>query len=247
MPVVKNEHAGDLMRNAVVFDLGDIRAQAEKILEDAQEAAQRIITDAHEEAARITSGAAQRGHADGTAKGMAQGHAQGLEAGQIEGEAAARESLLPRLEALQQGWTDALSDWNTRRNQQLEEGRRDVLAFSLAIAERVVGQIAACEPERVKDQVAEAIRLVFDRTRLRIRVHPRDSAFMKAHLPDILAQFGTESDARIKADPTVSRGGCIVSTPDGEVDARLETQLSRIVQGVLPEMTAEEDPLEQPL
>lgn len=246
MPLVKNAHARDLLKNAVVLDLGDIRKQAETILQEARNAAERIIIDAHEEAARLTEGASQRGHEDGHARGLTEGHAEGVDTGQREGEAAAREQLAEQLKTIEQAWVAALEDWNARRAAQLEEGRRDLLRFSLAIAERIVGRMPQHDATRVRDQVSEAIDLLIDRTKLTVRVHPRDSSMVKSHLPGILSQLGAGSDATLKADPSVTRGGCIVSTPDGEVDGQLETQLERIVEGVLPELN-DHEALERPL
>jgi flagellar assembly protein FliH len=246
VPLVKNEHAVDLLRTAVVLNLGDIREQADAILREARDAAQRIITDAHEEAARLTHGAEERGHTNGSARGLAQGHAEGLQVGQKEGEIAAREQLSSRLEVIDESWAASLKEWNLQRTQQLEEGRRDLLRFSLAIARRIVGRLPELDPSCVEQQVSEAIDLLFDRTQLTIRVHPRDSSLVKSSLPKILGELGAGSDARIKADPTVGRGGCVVCAPDGEIDARLETQLSRIIDGLLPEVSGS-DPLERPL
>ena len=246
MPVVKNVHARELIRNAVVFDLGDVREKAEAILQAARDSAEKIITDAHEEAARLTQGADERGHSAGHDRGLAEGRAEGLETGHSEGESKARESLCEQLKAIEASWIAALQDWNTRRSVQLEEGRRDLLQFAVKIAERIVGRLPEYNSQQVLEQVFEAMDLLIDRTKLTVRIHPLDSALVKSHLPGILEHFGSESDAHITADPKVSRGGCIVWTPDGEVDGRLETQLARIVNEMLPELN-EDEKLEQRL
>ena len=45
-----------------------------------------------------------------------------------------------------------------------------------------------------------------------------------------------DHDVVMEDDPEMIRGGCLVSAGDGEVDARLDAQMSRIVQGLFPEL-----------
>ncbi len=236
MPLVKNVHAEQLLKSAVVLNLDDVRAQAIQLVSDAQQEADRIVESAREEALSITSGAKERGISEGHAIGLKQGVAEGIDSGRIEGEAAARAEFSEQLKSVENGWSAALTDWNTQREFQLESSRRDLLRFSIAIAERIVGTLAHCEPERVRTQVENALVLLIDRTRLVIRVNPEDCELVESDLPALLSSLGTDGDVRVEADSGIDRGGCIVSNPDGQIDARLKTQLDRIVQGLLPEL-----------
>ena len=244
MPLVKNLHANQLLKSAVVLNLDDVRAEAERVLADAQAEAHQIIQSAREEAKSMTSGATQRGMSDGHAQGLKQGIQEGLETGRSEGEAAAREEFSASLKAIDSGWSAALADWNSRREFQIESARKDLLRFSIAIAEKIIGAVPHCEPERVQTQVENAVSLLIDRSRLRIRVHPADCSLVEESLPALLSLLGNEGDVVVEADPEISRGGCIVSNPDGEIDARLETQLTRIVHGLLPELMEDDHSLD---
>jgi flagellar biosynthesis/type III secretory pathway protein FliH len=63
---------------------------------------------------------------------------------------------------------------------------------------------------------------------LSLRVHPDDLAALAAARPAWLAELGVQADVALVADPAVGRGGCIVETPAGRIDARLETQLDAL-------------------
>ena len=241
MPLVKNLHADQLLKSAVVLNLDDVRAEAVRMLTDAQQEADRILNSAREEAKVMTAGAMERGMSEGHAHGVKQGNQEGLESGRLAGEAAAREEFTGQLKALEAGWSAALAEWNSQRECQLEHARKDLLRFSIAIAEKIVGVIPQCEPARVQAQVEHAIALLIDRSRLVVRVNPADCALVEENLSSMLSILGTDGDVRLQADSTIERGGCIVSNPDGEVDACLDTQLERIVHGLLPELMENDD------
>lgn len=240
MPLIKNVQARELTQKAVVFDLGDVRRQADAELREARAEADRIIAEATEEARRLVEGATARGHAEGLAAGQGQGHAEGLIEGRSEGEGAARTAMAEQLAMLESGWREALKAWNVQRASQLEDGRRDLLRFALDITRRIVGELPGRNHELVLGQVAQAMELLADRTRLRIRVNGEDMALLERHIPAILAEAGVEGDARIEPDESVPRGSCLLVTPDGQVDGRFDTQLDRIVEGLLPELKDEE-------
>jgi flagellar assembly protein FliH len=68
-----------------------------------------------------------------------------------------------------------------------------------------------------------------------LRVHPEDLALLEGTRQAWLAEVGTKADVKLVADSTVGRYGCVVETPVGRIDARLETQLDaleRALRGV---------------
>ena len=46
----------------------------------------------------------------------------------------------------------------------------------------------------------------------------------------------SDIDLSLETDPAVLPGGCVVSAGDGEIDARLDAQMGRIVRGLFPEL-----------
>ncbi len=238
MPLIKTVRARELVQGAVVMNLGDVREEAAKILDDARAEAARIVAAARSEAARLTDGAADAGHAEGLTRGEAEGRAIGLEQGRAEGAAAAEAAMAERLAAISEGWTTALGQIQQSRELLRDEARRDLLRLSLAIAERVLGRLPAHDPTVVVDQVEAAIAMLSGATRLRIRVTPDDVAMIERHFESVDATIrdASDLDVRFEPDERIIRGGCVVSAGDGEIDSRLDQQISRIVHGVFPEL-----------
>lgn len=238
MPIVKNAQARELLGSAVVLDLADVRREAVDIVASARLEADAIIDAAREEAARLTGDAAEAGRTEGLEAGLAEGRKTGLETGHEQGRAEAMASMEERLEAIATGWSASLEAFIAGRETLREEARRDLLRLSIAIAERVLGRLPAHDPGRVSEQAAAAIDMLASATGIRLRVHPEDLEIVKSHFEQVvgIAGAGQAHDLVFETDDTIVRGGCVAAAGDGEVDARLDVQMSRIVKGLFPEL-----------
>ena len=227
-----------MVGNAVVMNLGDVRAEATAIVENARREAAEIVAAAEAKAASLVEGAAERGHAEGYARGEEAGHTAGHAAGTEVGRTAAEDAMSSQLQELADGWSTALDSIVQARELLHEEARRDLVRLSMAIAERVLGTLPAHDPTLVIGQVEAAVEMLAGATRLRIRIHPEDRPLVETHFADATSRIGSsqDTDLLLETDETIIRGGCVVSAGDGQVDARIDAQVSRIVKGLFPEL-----------
>ena len=58
-----------------------------------------------------------------------------------------------------------------------------------------------------------------------VRMHPEDARVMR----ECLAEEPGERNWRIEPDPLLERGGCVLATPNSQVDLRLDTRLGRAI------------------
>ncbi len=230
MPLIKHNRSSPVLNEAVVLDLGDLRGQAAAILDEARRHADAIRAAAEQEGAAIRARAAEEGHAEGSAAGRAEGHAAGLEAGRAE----AMAERAPQLDALLQAWTAALRDWNEHRRLMLAEARADAVLFALAVAEKITHRVIDCDPAVVQDQLAEALHLLTRPSACVVTVHPEDRALVETVAPELARQLAEGAEIRFAEDAGQTRGGCRVAVAGGEIDARIETQIARIVDALIP-------------
>lgn len=241
MPVIKSASSNRLLKEAVVLDLGDLDRQAKNILGDAKEEARRIVEKAQQEAKKLIDGAAEIGRA----AGMEQGLQAGREQGRSEAREAALAELTPQLQAIAAAWQHALDMWNEKREAMLLEAKHDVLAFALELGQKVVFRILEVDETVVEDQLAEALSLLSGATAATVRINPEDRGLVADALPEVLARLAPPGDVgrtphiSLRTDPDMMRGGCVVTTEKGEIDARIEMQLSRIVDALLPPVSGE--------
>jgi len=110
------------------------------------------------------------------------------------------------------------------------DGLQQDMARTLAIsathlARQIVRSELATRPDLVAQVAHEAIdTLLLSAKHITLRVHPDDHAFVAAGAADVLAARG----ARLLSDAALTRGGCLVESDIGVIDATLETRWRRV-------------------
>jgi type III secretion protein L len=175
-----------------------------KLVLDAREEATALLARARTEAATLRTEAT-------TAREVAR--REGFEAGRAEGVAEAAVALAAaRTEAAR--LTDAAGP--------------AAIALATKMAEKIVGRAVALAPETMADIAGEALGACRPGAgAVRVRVHPDDLGAVEARRAALAARAPAAA-LELVADETVGRSGCVIETPQGRVDARLETQLAAL-------------------
>ena len=104
------------------------------------------------------------------------------------------------------------------------------MELGLALAGKIVAGTLAIEPERVVDAVQGALRGIVERERVTVLVNPDDMPIVTEAIESVKASLGGIEHCVVEAERRVARGGCIVRTPVGDIDARVETKLERATE-----------------
>lgn len=231
MALIKHSQSGSMVKDAIVLDFGDLSRQAESILQRAHNAAAEVLAHANEEARRLIDGAAAKGHAEGFEKGSNEGR----RAGESQGRAEAIASWNEQLETLTHQWTAALAKFEADRSAMMLDAREDVLVFATEMAAKIVHRLVKVDENIIADQLVAALTGLTRPTSLAITIHPEDRPVVESVLPELLASIGANSETELRDDASIGRGGCIVNTAGGTVDAAIQTQIDRIVTALLPQ------------
>jgi len=146
------------------------------------------------------------------------------EEGLAEGLAEARALVEPALEAV----AEAERQIRAREEEFLRAAERSAVGLALAIAEKIVGGALSARPETVLDVVGGALLRTSTRHRLVIEVNPEDLELVSGSAEGLAARLGGVQRLDVVAERRVERGGCIVRTEEGEIDARIGSQLERL-------------------
>jgi flagellar biosynthesis/type III secretory pathway protein FliH len=249
MAVIKRSQAGEMLKSAIVLDLGDLRRQGELLIASARRQAEGIVSAARAERERILSGAREEGRAEGISEGLAKGYSEGVERGR-EAALAERRGELAQLEG---AWGEALGRLVQAREALVSSARRDVLALAAVIGEKVVKRRIEIDPSVVTAQLEAVLGMVMRPTRLVLRVHPEDRALVEQALPVVLSGRGESASwtehVEVRADAALSRGSVVAelggeegigggvgggSGRGGKISAEIDVQLDRIVRALLP-------------
>ncbi len=107
------------------------------------------------------------------------------------------------------------------------EAERELVALALAIARRILRREVTIESSIVLAVVKACLEDLRNAEIYRLRLHPQDvqpvaSLFQQQHRGQI----------ELIPDTGVTRGGAVFETSQGQLDARLETQLAEIERGL---------------
>jgi flagellar assembly protein FliH len=158
--------------------------------------------------------------------------AQAREDGFAAGLQAAQAELSTGAEAL----AAALQSVAELRGEVAEQVERGAIALGLRIAEQALGAAVEVDADRVVDAVRGALRRLSERERVTILVNPADLDTVRAATAELMARLGGIDSCDVQAERRVSRGGAVVRTVEGEVDATLETKLARARDVIVAEL-----------
>lgn len=228
MPLIKVTEVDSQVMQAEVLRLQDIEAEAAKILAVARAQADAIVTEARTQADKIRAEARKAG----MEAGRSEGFQAGSEIGRKQALDQAKADFAAKHASLAGAFAAALQAFEARRRGLLSDMERDVVALAGAIASRVVKAAVEVDPSCVTGNIREALQLIADKNSLEIRLHPADLEQAQRFAKDLLSGREYES-VRFVADESVGRGGAVLRTTGGQVDASIETQCARILDEVL--------------
>ena len=229
MAVVRHAQAESLVRDAIVLDLGDLAQQAEALKARAQAEADQIIAAGKAERDRLIAGAAEKGQAEGLARGLEEGRVRGFE----EGRAQAHAELRDAGAALLASWQAAIDSFEQEREALRSASERDLVELAAQVIRRVTHRVIELNASTVQDQLAHVLQLVLDPSGLVIEVHPDDVVLCNEALPGLLEGRAESGDVKIREQAELSRGSVIVRTKGGGIDASIDGQIERIVAAMI--------------
>ncbi|MGA3207187.1 MAG: FliH/SctL family protein [Syntrophales bacterium] len=150
----------------------------------------------------------------------AKGFSEGLRAG-AEGE---RRRLSEAMEAL----ANSMRELDRLKNGCLEGHEEKILNLVFSVTEKVINREIATSRDVVHGVLKSAIKQVLDKDGITIRLNPEDYRYMMEINPGIIDGFDEIRNMSIVEDNSIRRGGVVIDTSSGEVDARLDQQLHEV-------------------
>ena len=184
--------------------------------------------------------ARKNGYDEGQKTGYDEGHSKGYADGEMKAmidytEKIQREAeiqLGAKLETLLPALTTMIDRLDMAKQSFLQQWERSAVKIAETIAAKA---IARQLPEMVDVPLRllrEALELGTGSTSVRIRLNPNDYEALQPQM-DILIQEMTRSVAtEIVSDVSISPGGCVLETPQGTIDNRIESRLARIEEEI---------------
>jgi flagellar assembly protein FliH len=145
----------------------------------------------------------------------AEGYAEGLAAGRVEADQAG-----VYMKRLAESFSATLDNLDFRLADM-------VLDLALDVARKVVSGELSVHPERILDVVNMALKEMAETSReARLLLNPEDAVLVRPHLDQVL----DKNRLRIVEDARIERGGCLIETQQGDLDATLPARWRQVVQ-----------------
>lgn len=176
-------------------------------VESAREEASRIIAEAEARAAEIEREAVERGLAEGRER-MAQEVARSVEP--------LRDALVSTLEEVE-----------GLRAEIAARAERELVQLAIEIARKIVHREVSVDHEIALTLARVALARLHSHAIATLHLHPDDYNYVAAQRERLDASGAIE----LVEDRSVGRGGCLVRTEMGDIDARIEHQFAEIARG----------------
>jgi flagellar assembly protein FliH len=198
--------------------------QAQKIRQDAEDQGQVILQEARQKAAALEEDIKQRVNQterEAYERGFQEGHGKGYDEGKAE--------VQRLVESLHGIITKAID----KRNEIIQEAETQIINLVLLIVKKVIKVISENQKNVVINNVVQALRKLKSRGDVVIRVNLADLELTSEHVKDFMKMVENVKSITVLEDTSVDRGGCIIETDFGQIDARISSQLHEIEERIL--------------
>jgi flagellar biosynthesis/type III secretory pathway protein FliH len=145
------------------------------------------------------------------------------ERGRREAEQALSEQLFQQRAEVHEMMSGVLTSLRQAVPQIVRETENALIALSLSVAQKLVGGLPI-SAVMVEEVVRDALAQIEGTAQFTVRLHPADLALLQKSESTLLAESDGTTEFRFLSSPEVTRGGCLVQTQFGTVDARRETK-----------------------
>lgn len=200
-----------------------LKEEALKSLAETEARAIKLVKDAEEEAKTLIV-LAERKVEDFRKEGLRQGYEEGLK--QAEAEMEEKYSQAFQKEAQQLGdFMQALKDSYADA---IKTAEGPLVKIALDIAEKVIKEEAEKNSEVILANIRDSLLRLTSKVHIVVRVNPGQFDLVAGHKQKLISVVEGIDDFSLVGDEKVGKGGCVIETPSGSVEARIAKQLKEL-------------------
>ncbi len=191
----------------------DAEKEAQDIVNKAQAEAQEIIAKAHSEETEIRDSAYRKGYDEGQKSGYNDGQSE-------------LNRLIERVHKI-------VESVMNRREEILRDTEQQIVDLVILMTRKIVKIISENQKGVVLSNVLSALKKVKTRCSVIIRVNIEDLKLTSEHTGEFIKRVEAVQGITVIEDSSVDKGGCVVETDFGAIDARIASQLGELENKIL--------------
>ncbi len=221
------ESADQIVKNAETAAFAQVKHQTDQaqiLKNQAQKEADEILANARSQAEEILAKAKaeeEEVYKKANKEGFEKGHEDGYKEGNLEAE-----RLIDRLHTM----TESIQN---RRQEILDNTEQQIVDLVVLMTRKVVKILGENQKNVIMANVVQALKKVKGRGEVTLRVNLSDVKLTTDHIADFIRQVENIKNIHVVEDSSVERGGCIVETDFGAIDARISSQLAEMETKIL--------------
>jgi len=210
--------------SATAFNFDDMRRQCDEYVSRARQQGEQLLAQSAVEAEDVR----RRAHAEGLAAGQRDGLATAQQLIETRAAEIAAQQMQEKLRTALPAFQALAKSLEIERDRWISHWEQTAVELSVTIAGKILRHELSRRPELAVDIIQEALQLAAGQPHLKLRLHPADIAVLQQAGQEALSRLASMGQSELVPDESIARGGCLIETRHGVIDARLETQLERI-------------------
>ncbi len=154
-----------------------------------------------------------------------------FENGRRAGETSLNEQLLRQRDETIELQRGILSSLQSALPKVAHEAESALIDLALESAKKMVAGMPV-DVTMVEHTVREALHQAEDTAEIVVQLHPDDLALLRQHQSDVLNGSPESGPLRFSHSSEIERGGCVIQTRFGLIDARRETKIEQLRQSL---------------
>ena len=199
------------------FDINNIKKARQGVKELMADA----ITKAKSSAIEIKENALKEGQKIGYEKGFQEAYEKG--------ENSAKEEFIPLLKTIN-SLIQELSEFRTMMYPKVEN---EMIEMITGLTKKILQHEIETKEDSVKQMILLAINSVIEKENMVIQINPADKVHAEAFYPELKNLYSDIKNVTFEEHPGIEKGGCVIATNFGTIDARvdqLENQIDQILK-----------------
>lgn len=177
---------------------------------DGKQIINEIIEKAREQAASIEK--------DAYEKGFEQGEKDGLELGEEKAK-----KIVGTIE-------DLLNEIRSVKEEMIRRYEKEILEVIFSVVKKIIHVQTGFDNEIVRDTIMNAVAYATQKNEINLKINPDDFDYVESLRPEFFAEFKDLKSMMVTTDASITRGGCLIESCHGNIDAMIDTQIEKIKQ-----------------
>jgi flagellar assembly protein FliH len=157
---------------------------------------------------------------------LAQIEKTAYENGFMQGEKAGKEIAEQKAEAVMKRYSESIQEIGSFRSSLYAQVEHEVVRLAVEAAKKIVHREVQADPDIIQTLVRVALSHVSEKSAVTVHLSPVDYNYLMEQRAELAQNEGR--DISLLSDKSIERGGCLIKTECGDIDARIEEKFREV-------------------